>query len=56
MSNDKDFEKLVEYANIIAIAKFLLRGGIFDNSTYNRLVSVINKKPKYARLLNKKAS
>ena len=56
MSNDKDFGKLVEYANMITIAKFLLRGGLFDNSTYDRLVSAINKKPEYARLLNKNAS
>lgn len=56
MSNDDAFDNLVEYANLIAIARFLLRKGVYDNATYNKLVFAINKKPEYVRISSKKVS
>ncbi len=36
-----EFDKLVKVANMIAIAKMLLREGIIDNGLYNSIVHKI---------------
>ena len=48
IGNEKnsEFEKLIQKANMIAIARMLLRAEFFSLSEYNKIMIEINKKYK----------